>query len=158
MKDPLLLVLVAALAVFLYFVIFKSVIYPFFALGIVLLAVLWYFASFYISEKMVKKRICGNLKYYQKCQIVSADEKEVTGGALVIIDNKIVFYKRKGYLGKVEELWSEEIEKISSYRFGEVVALKHGLVITYGKKNEEKKFISKKLEESKERFDSVIGW
>ena len=106
MKDPLLLLLLVLVGLFLYFITVKGVIYPVMLFAMIVVTALWYFLNHYISQKMVKKARGEESFFFQKAQMVSPDGTELISGALVITESEVVFCSRKGYMGGVNVIWS----------------------------------------------------
>lgn len=156
MKDPLLLLIVITIGLVIYFVMAKGLVYLFMIGIIISLTILWYFANFYISRKMVEKKVSSPF-FYLKSQMVSSDEKNTDSGAFVLKEDYLFFYKRKGYFGGVEELFKTETKKIMNISFEEVVYNRNGVRITT-KDKKEYKFISKKFLENKEEILHTLSW
>ena len=98
MKDPLLLLLLVLVGLFLYFITVKGVIYPVMLFAMIVVTALWYFLNHYISQKMVKKARGEESFFFQKAQMVSPDGTELISGALVITESEVVFCSHKGYM------------------------------------------------------------
>ena len=94
MKDPLLLLLLALVGVFLYLVTIKGVIYPWFLLLMIVVTSLWYIANHYISRKMIEKTRKGEEFFFQRAQMVDKTVTELLSGALIVTKDEIVFAKK----------------------------------------------------------------
>ena len=158
MKDPLLIVLVALVGVFLYFVVFKGVIYPILIVAIIAAATLWYFATNYISKKMVASARGEESFFFQKAQMVDETGTELISGVLLATKNEIVFSRRKGYFGGVAVVWSTFTDALSSYRIDYIDEKRKGIIFSVKGDKNEKKFICPKISEREDEFRSYIGW
>ena len=158
MKDPLLLVLVAIVGVFLYFVVFKGVIYPLLIFPIIAVAALWYLANNYISRKMVAASRGEESFFFQKAQMVDESGTELISGVLIATKDEIVFSRRKSYWGGLAVVWSTFTGALSSYRIDYIDEKRKGIILTVKGDKKEKKFICPKIAEREEEFRSFIGW
>ena len=158
MKDPLLLLLLALVGVFLYLVIVKGVIYPWFLLLMVFVTALWYIANHYISRKMVEKTRKGEEFFFQNAQMVDQTGTELLSGALIVTKDEIVFAKRKGYFGGIQVLWSAFSSTVSSYSFDFITEKKMGLKLFLKGGKEEVKFVSPRIKEREKEFRKALGW
>ncbi|MGN1163292.1 MAG: hypothetical protein ACI4S4_00660 [Candidatus Ornithospirochaeta sp.] len=158
MKDPLLFVLLAIVGVFLYFVVFKGVIYPILILLIVVVSALWYVANNYISRKMVAAARGEDSFFFQKAQMVDESGTELVSGVILATKNEIVFARRKNYWGGVAVVWSTFTSALSSYRIDYIDEKRKGIIFTVKGDKKEKKFICPKIAEREDDFRSNIGW
>ena len=97
MKDPLLLLLLVLVGIFLYLAAFKGVIYPWLLLLLSVVTALWYLANHFISKKMVEKTRKNETFFFQRAQMIDKTGTELISGALVVTKDEVVFVKRKGY-------------------------------------------------------------
>ena len=158
MKDPLLLLLLALVGVFLYLVTIKGVIYPWFLLLMIVVTSLWYIANHYISRKMIEKTRKGEEFFFQRAQMVDKTGTELLSGALIVTKDEIVFAKRKGYFGGVRVLWSAFSSTLSSYSIDFITDKKMGLKLVLKGEKEEVKFVSPKMKEREKEFRKALGW
>lgn len=158
MKDPLLLILLVLVGLFLYFITVKGVIYPIMLFAMVVVTALWYFLNHYISQKMVKKARGEESFFFQKAQMVSPDGTELISGALVITESEVVFCSRKGYMGGIKVLWSAFTSSLSSYSIESITEKKMG--VSFALKGEKKdiKFVAPKIKEREEELRKALGW
>ena len=147
MKDPLLLLLLVLVGLFLYFITVKGVIYPVMLFAVIVVTALWYFLNHYISQKMVKK-----------AQMVSPDGTELINGALVRTESEVMFCSRKGYMGGIKVLWSAFTSSLSSYSIESITEKKMG--VSFALKGEKKdiKFVAPKIKEREEELRKALGW
>ena len=157
MKDPLLLLLLVLVGLFLYFITVKGVIYPVMLFAMIVVTALWYFLNHYISQKMVKKAR-GESFFFQKAQMVSPDGTELISGALVITESEVVFCSRKGYMGGIKVIWSAFTSSLSSYSIESITEKKMG--VSFALKGEKKdiKFVAPKIKEREEELRKALGW
>ena len=158
MKDPLLLLLLALVGVFLYLVTIKGVIYPWFLLLMIVVTAFWYIANHYISRKMVEKTRKGEEFFFQRAQMVDKTGTELLSGALIVTKDEIVFAKRKGHFGGVQVLWSAFSSTLSSYSIDFVTEKKMGLKLVLKGEKEEVMFVSPKRKEREKEFRKALGW
>lgn len=158
MKDPLLLLLLVLVGVFLYFATFKGVIYPWLLIVMVIVTALWYVANHFINKKMVQKTRKDEEFFFQKAQMVDKTGTELISGALVVTKDEVVFVRRKGYLGGVEVVWSAFTSTISSYSMDYITDKKLGLKLSLKREKEEFKFVSPKIKEREKEFRKALGW
>ncbi|MCI7606365.1 MAG: hypothetical protein MSS69_06360 [Spirochaetales bacterium] len=158
MKDPLLLLLLVMVGVFLYLATFKGVIYPWFLLCMVVVTGLWYIANHYISRKMVQKSRNDEEFFYQNAQMIDKTGTELISGALIVTKDEVVFVERKGYFGGVKVVWSAFTSTISSYSFDYVTEKKLGLKLNLKREKEEVKFVAPKMQEREKEFRKSLGW
>lgn len=158
MKDPLLILLLALVGVFLYLVTIKGVIYPWMLLVMIAVTAIWYIANHYISEKMVKKSRNGELFFFQKAQMVDKSGTELINGALVVTKDEVVFVKRRGYFGGVQVIWSAFTSVLSSYTLDYITEKKKGIVLNLKREKEGVKFVSDKIGAREEELRKALGW
>lgn len=158
MKDPLLILLLALVGVFLYLVTFKGVIYPLLLLCLVVVTALWYFANHYISQAMVKKTRNGEDFFFQKAQMVDKTGTELISGALLITKDEIVFVRRKGYMGGIKVVWSAFTSTLSSYSLDYITDKRKGVIFTLKGEKEGVKFVSGKIGEREGEMRKALGW
>ena len=151
MKDPLLLLLLVLVGIFLYFAAFKGVIYPWLLLLLSVVTALWYLANHFISKKMVEKTRKNETFFFQRAQMIDKTGTELIPGALVVTKDEVVFVKRKGYFGGVQIIWS-------SYSFDYVTDKKMGLKLSLKGEKEEMKFVAPKMRERENEFQKALGW
>ena len=158
MKDPLLLLLLVLVGVFLYFATAKGVIYPFMLLLMMVVAGLWYVANFHLSRKMVEKTRKGEEFFFQKAQMIDKSGTELIQGAMIVTKDEFVFVKRKGYFGGIEVLWSTFSSAISSYSIDYVTDKKMGLKLSIKGQKDDVKFVAGMMEENEGLFRKALGW
>ena len=158
MKDPLLLLLLVFVGVFLYFATAKGVIYPFMLLLMMVVAGLWYVANFHLSRKMVEKTRKGEEFFFQKAQMIDKSGTELIQGAMIVTKDEFVFVKRKGYFGGIEVLWSTFSSAISSYSIDYVTDKKMGLKLSIKGQKDDVKFVAGKMGENESLFRKALGW
>ena len=158
MKDPLLLLLLVLVCIFLYFAAFKGVIYPWLLLLLSVVTALWYLANHFISKKMVEKTRKNEDFFFQRAQMIDKTGTELISGALVVTKDEVVFVKRKGYFGGVQIIWSAFSSTVSSYSFDYVTDKKMGLKISLKGEKEEMKFVAPKMRERENEFQKALGW
>ena len=158
MKDPLLLLLLVLVGVFLYFATAKGVIYPFMLLLMMVVAGLWYVANFHLSRKMVEKTRKGEEFFFQKAQMIDKTGTELIQGAMIVTKDEFVFVKRKGYFGGIEVLWSTFSSAISSYSIDYVTDKKKGLKLSIKGQKDDVKFVAGKMGENESLFRKALGW
>lgn len=155
--DPLLLLLVVIVGFFLYYAM-KGIIYLFFFPLMGAAVTLWYFCTFYLSEKMVKK-VRGEEKFYfQRAQMIDEKKNELITGALVVTETEMVFYKRKAYRGGLSVVWSCFTNQIESYSIGIVDDHHKGMNLNLRREKKPVRFCSSKLMEKEKEFRSALGW
>lgn len=158
MGKALLYLLVLVFGIFVYFASFKHmVIYPL-LIPIVLLFVLWYIVSFYISKKMIEKQRPGEEMLVFKGQLIDKNKDEVIYGALAVTRSEFVFYKRKGWKGGVEIIWSAFVPALESYEMCEVDGKHKGVKLSFKGELRPILIASKTIAKSEEAFSKTIGW
>lgn len=157
MKDPLLLVVLVIVGLFLYYIVTKGAVYLFFFPLIVASTFIWWFCNYYLTEKMVRK-VRGEEKFFfYKAQYLDK-RGELINGALVVTPTEITFYKRKGYRGGVAIVWSCFSSQIESYVTGDVDEAHKGLKLSLRKEKKPVIFVAKNFREQEKAFREALGW
>lgn len=158
MKDPLLLLVLASAGAFLYYLVFKGILYPFLIPVMLLCVAIWYYCNFFLSEKMVRK-VRGEEKFFfQKAQMIDEKKNELINGALVVTETEVAFYKRKGYRGGLSLVWTCFTPQIESYSMGTVDEHHKGMTLAVKREKKPVRFCSAKLMEREAEFRSALGW
>lgn len=158
MSKVLLYSLVLVFGVFVFFASFKHmVIYPL-LIPIILLFVLWYIASFYISRRMIEKQRPGDAMLVFKGKLIDTTRNEVVYGALAVTNTELVFYKRKNWNGGVEIIWSTFVPALESYELCTVDGKHKGIKLSVRGDLKPVLIASKAIMQSEKEFASMIGW
>ncbi|MBQ0070407.1 MAG: hypothetical protein KBS81_00885 [Spirochaetales bacterium] len=156
--DPLLLVVVIIVGIFVYYAAFKGIIYLYFFPLMAASVALWYFCTFYLSEKMVRKVRGDEKLFFQRAQMIDEKKNELITGALVVTESEMVFYKRKGYKGGLSVVWSCFTNQIESYSMCVVDDHHKGMNLNLRREKKPVRFCSAKLMEREKEFRSALGW
>lgn len=158
MKDPLLLLVLASVGAFLYYLVFKGILYPFLIPVMLLCVAIWYFCNFYLTDKMVRK-VRGEEKFFfQKAQMIDEKKNELITGALVVTESEVAFYKRKGYGGGLTLVWTCFVPQIESYSMCVVDDHHKGMNLNVKREKQPVRFCSAKLMEREAEFRKALGW
>lgn len=157
-KDPFLIVLAACVGIFSYFAAFKGEVHIWMIPILIVLTVLWYVFTNVVTKGMVRKNRTGEDFFYARAGLVSSDETELISGALVMTKSEIVFYKRKGYMGGIQPIWSCFTSNLESYSLEKIDDRHNGVVFTLIGDDRKIKVASSSLKKREEEFKSTIGW
>ena len=158
MSKILLYSLVLVFGIFVFFASFKHmVIYPL-LIPIILLFVLWYITSFYISKKMIEKQRSGDDMLVFKGKLIDMCKNDVVYGALAVTRTELVFYKRKSWNGGVEIIWSAFVPALESYELCTVDGKHKGIKLSIRGDLKPVLIASKSIMEAEKEFSEMIGW
>ncbi len=157
-KDPLLIVLAVCVGIFSYFAAFKGEVHIWMIPILVLITALWYICTSVVTRNMIKKRRNGEEFFFVRASLVSNNETELINGALCATRSEIVFYKRKGYMGGIQPIWSCFVSNLESYSLEKIADRHSGVVFVIKGDDNKVKVASSSLKKKEKEFQSSIGW
>ncbi len=127
------------------------------------LVVVFYFTSYWVSEKDVEKETgepVGFSLFGGKMPIISEDD--LIRGRLVINSSNVTLYKRLEGKARTsehhcQEVWSVPVSEITSIGTGPIITIRKGLIL-YLEEGGEAKFICRKALKCKPAIISALGW
>ena len=149
--------IVGALSSILYVVytsMYKGYVFTPMLLVLAFLAALYYVTTSVVTKGMVRKKEGKNILSFRGGLV---DKNDLIPGRMAFDDEKIVFYKRKGDLGGVEECMRIRVGNLQSYNIGKINEYHNGIKLK-SDDGSEYSIKCKEIIKNESLFVSQIGW
>ena len=158
MSKLLLYLMLLLFGIFVFLMTFKQmIVYPL-LIPIILLVVLWYFVTFYVSKKKIIEARKGESFLFFRGQLVDEINSNVIHGALVVSAGAMVFYKRKDWKGDVEIIWSTFTPSLESYELCTVDGKHKGIKLSIKGDLHPVLIASNSIAKSEDSLGAMLGW
>lgn len=130
-------------------------------LGILILLVVYWFVSYWVSLEKAAEVIAGPIRFSLFCaKVPPATSEDLVRGRLVIAGNQISLIQRKKDKGKpvsFVSVWDYPIDRITAISFAKVVGWRNGFVLELDK-NDQASFVSIQARRLKPVIIEALGW